>query len=142
MLHSQNATDLIMSFEGLRLKAYQDQNNIWTIGYGHTLGVIPGRVITKYQAINYLNADLYSVDKTLAQFLKVGLTQNQYDALTSFVFNIGSGNFERSSCLRDINQSKFTDACNSIGLWSHVGTVVDAGLVRRRKAEQALFLKT
>lgn len=140
MMHSENATRLVETFEGCRLTAYRDDNGIWTIGYGHT-----GKYVTsvsacsQYQAEKWLDEDLVAADRALAWLVKAPVNQNEYDALVSLVFNIGQGNFASSTCLRELNQGNMDAACAAIGMWNKVAGQVSPGLVRRREAEQALF---
>lgn len=140
MTHSENATKLVARFEGLRLRAYQDGNGIWTIGYGHTgPEAFPGAMITAEQALQLLGMDLGFADSVLARLVKVPINQNQYDALVSLVYNIGEGQFSRSTCLRELNRGNAAAACAAIGMFDIVARHVSPGLVRRRRAEQELF---
>lgn len=141
MTHSQNCVDLVSSFEGCSFVAYQDGNGVWTIGYGHTAGVNPGDTCTRDQAQAWLSEDLQVADNALMQLVDVFLNQNQWDALTSFVFNIGQGHFSHSSCLKDLNSSNMQGAADAILMWKYVAGHVSPGLLRRRTAERALFLK-
>ncbi|BEM36217.1 hypothetical protein SME06J_49090 (plasmid) [Serratia marcescens] len=83
----------IKQFEGLPLSAYQCPANVWTIGYGHTAGVQPGNMITEQEADNCLRLDIAESVRAVNRLVKVTLTSNQFDALVSFVFNLGAGNF-------------------------------------------------
>jgi lysozyme len=142
MTISPNCTDLIEEFEGCKLTAYQDQNGIWTVGYGHTgWNVTRGTTITQAVAAAFLIEDTENTVNYLNKVIKVSVTQNQFDALVSLTFNIGIGHFSASTCLQYLNKSQFTKAADAILLWNHTGGVVDPGLVRRREAERALFLK-
>lgn len=146
MIHSQAATDLVASFEGCSLVAYQDGNGIWTIGYGHTGGVKEGDTCTQPQALEWLSEDLTTADDAIARLVTVPLAQNEWDALTSLVFNIGQGNFEHggdngtpSAVLRCINAGDTNGCCRHFMDWKNVAGKVSPGLVRRRTAEQAMF---
>jgi lysozyme len=141
MQHSINCLNMVAEFEGLRLEAYKDIRGILTIGYGHIQGVYEGQVITKAQALLFLNADLIWADTFISNNIKEPLNQNQFDALVSFVYNIGVGNFKKSSCFTALNENKFSDAANDILLWNKVNGVVSSGLDRRRHVEHDLFLK-
>lgn len=141
MTHSENATKLVENFEGLELCAYQDQRGIWTIGYGHTAGVKPGDTCTQAQAQAWLDADLKRADDAVNHYVRVDLTQNQFDALVSFTYNVGAGNLETSTLLRLLNEGNKQGAAQQFTEWIHAGNKVSAGLVRRRFAEQALFLE-
>jgi lysozyme len=141
MIHSEQATEFIASFEGLRLEAYQDQGGVWTIGYGHTLGVHSGDTCDKPAALTMLDADLLKVDKALGRLVTVPVSQNQYDALTSLVFNIGQGNFGHSTVLDLLIRGEMDGAANAFLMWNKVHGNTNAGLDRRRQAERQLFLK-
>lgn len=140
--------ELIKSFEGCRLTAYDDLQpyktitdisqvkGTLTIGYGHTLGVKVGQVITKDQAENMLKSDLKKYEKYVTDTVKLNLTENQFSALVSFCYNCGVGN------LRTLVKGRTVDQiANSILLYNKAGGKVLAGLVRRREAERELFLK-
>ena len=140
MVHSNNATSLVIASEGDKLKAYQDGNGIWTIGYGHTGSfAAPGTTITEAQAVTLLNGDLAITDHALARLVKVTVNQNQWDALESFVFNIGQGHFGSSTCLAKLNAGDTTGAAAHILDWNKVAGQVSKGLDTRRHKEQALF---
>lgn len=138
--HSQACVDLVASFEGCSFVAYQDGNGVWTIGYGHTQGVDAGDTCTRQQASDWLSEDLEVADHALQRLVKIPINQNQWDGLTSFVFNIGQGNFAQSTCLRDLNANNIQGAADAILMWDRVAGQVSSGLVRRRTAERSLFL--
>lgn len=140
MNHSPKAVGLVKEFEGCRLTAYQDQRGIWTIGFGHT-PANENQVCTEEQADAWLDADLKVADAAVNRLVNVVLTQNQFDALVSFVFNVGSGNFQTSTLLRLLNSGQSVLAAMEFLKWVHAGPIVSAGLQRRRAAEQALFLE-
>lgn len=131
---------LIESFEGLRLTAYQDIRGIWTIGYGHVgRDVPPGLTITQAQADELLEADLQGAERAVNTFVKVPLTQNQFDALVSFTYNVGAGNLEHSTLLSLLNQGAYVGASAQFLAWDRAGGVISSGLTRRRLAERDLF---
>lgn len=136
-----NGLNLIKEFEGLRLQAYQCSANVWTIGYGHTADVGENDVITEEEALHFLHQDLAESERAVNQYVHVPLTQNQFDALVSFVFNLGAGNFRNSTLLKKLNAGDDDGAAQEFGRWIHVGGKALPGLVRRREAERALFLK-
>jgi GH24 family phage-related lysozyme (muramidase) len=136
---SQQGLDLIKGFEGLRLSAYQDSVGVWTIGYGHTAGVRPGDRITQAQAEAYLRQDTGWAQQAVRDNVKVPLTQGQFDALTSFTFNLGAGALKGSTLLRELNAGHYSAAKSEFGKWVHAGGRTLDGLVRRRAAEAALF---
>lgn len=138
---SQNGLSLIERFEGCVLHAYQDCVGVWTIGYGHTDGVYCGQTITQDEAQSFLQGDAQSAGDAVNQFVTVSLTQNQFDALVDFTFNLGSGSLEHSTLLTLLNQSNYSGAADQFTRWCYAGGQVNDGLLERRKAEQALFLQ-
>jgi len=141
MTHSENATKLVEQFEGLETTAYRDQREIWTIGYGHTAGVKEGDTCTKAQAEQWLNADMATADRAVNAYITADLTQNQFDALVSFTFNVGAGNLEHSTLARLLNSGSRIAAADQFLVWNHTNGQVNAGLTRRRQAERSLFLQ-
>jgi len=132
--------DLIKSFEGLKLRAYLCPAKVWTIGYGSTgPHVTPGKVITEAQANDLLQDDLDRFEKAVTRLVTVPLTQNQYDALVSFAFNVGISALERSTLLKRVNAKLFDQAKAEFSKWNRAGGRPLAGLTRRRAAEAALF---
>ena len=132
---------LIQEFEGLELKAYKCPAGVWTIGYGHTKGVKQGDVITPAQATAYLQADLTDAEKAVnSQNLRI--SQNQYDALVSFTFNVGTGNFLKSTLLKKVKINPDDSSIRSeFAKWKYGSGKVLPGLVRRREAEANLYFK-
>ena len=139
MKTSPKGIALIKEFEGLRLKAYLCPGGVWTIGYGHTAGVKPGMVISEAQAEEYLKADLISFERYL-NGLGLALNQNQFDALISLIYNIGIGNFQKSTLLR---KARINANDNSIMdeflRWVYSKGGVLPGLQRRRLREMKLY---
>ena len=139
MIISNNGLKLIESFEGLRLKAYKvngANEKYWTIGYGHYgPDVKEGMIITKQQAETYLKNDLSNAQKAVDKYDKIyHFNQNQYDALVSFAYNIGSIDQLTNKGTRTIKQIS-----NNILLYNKAGGTVLSGLKRRREAEKKLF---
>lgn len=130
---------LIKEFEGLRLEAYLCPAKKWTIGYGHTKTAKPGMKITERGAEELLRQDLAWCEEAVRTGVKVPLTQNQFDALVSFVFNVGAGAFKRSTLLRLLNQGDYDGAASQFQRWNKAGGQVLKGLTRRRKAEAEKF---
>ncbi|MDX3740344.1 lysozyme [Pseudomonas sp.] len=141
MRTSQRGLSLIKSFEGLRLQAYQDAVGVWTIGYGTTRGVNAGMKISKEQAERMLLNDVQRFEPEVERLVNVSLSQNQWDALISFTYNLGSANLESSTLLRKLNAGNYTGAADQFPRWNKAGGRVLPGLVRRRAAEQALFME-
>ena len=100
-----------------------------------------GDKITSSQADDFLKDDVQTAESTIASKVTVSLNQNQYDALSSFIFNLGSRNFGGSTLLKKINEGKFSEAADEFPKWKMAGGKVMPGLVRRRAAERDLFLK-
>jgi lysozyme len=132
--------ELIKRFEGCRTEAYLCPANVWTIGYGHTKTAKPGLRITLSQAEALLKQDLIGFEKYVNNAVKVPLNQNQYDALVSFTFNVGTGAFFKSSLLRKLNIGDYSGAANEFPRWVYGGGKKLLGLERRRRAERDLFL--
>jgi lysozyme len=131
---------LIQSFESLRLQAYQDQRGVWTIGWGHTGGVVPYQETTPGEADEWFTQDTQAACSAVTRTTDVPLSQEQFDALVSLCFNIGQGNFGSSTLLKFLNAGDMTNAAAQFLVWDRVNGVPNAGLLRRRQAEQALFL--
>ena len=140
MITSPAGLALIKRFEGLRLEAYQDQVGVWTIGYGSTRGVKAGDKITEGEAVARLVDDLQGAEAGVRRLVTVTLTQNKFDALVSFVFNLGAPALASSQLLRLLNSGKASLAAEEFLRWMHAGGAIVDGLVRRRKAERAMFL--
>jgi lysozyme len=142
---SDNGRKFIEQWEGLFLHNYDDGTGVQTIGYGHTDAAGPPRVhhgmtITEAEADQILGADLASVEVNVNRVVKVPLTQNQFDALVSFDFNTGA--LDRSSLLRAVNsKASPAEITTDFLKWDRGGGRVMLGLLRRRRAEAALFNK-
>lgn len=139
MRTSDNGLALIRRFEGLRLRAYKDSVGKPTIGYGTTRGVTMGMTITAERAEALLREDVQRFEGHLDRLVRVPLTQGQWDALVSWVYNLGPTNLEQSTLLRLLNASDYAGAAAEIERWVHAGGKRLEGLVRRRAAERALF---
>jgi lysozyme len=142
---SPNCIKLVKQFEGLDLTVYRDIAAIPTVGYGHVVKNTPlkvGDTITQAQADTYLNLDLMIANKALRTLTTNSLNQNQTDALTSFIFNLGQKTYANSTLLTFLNKGEFALAAEEFPKWDHSGGKVIPGLLRRRLAEQALFLNT
>ncbi|MCW6023242.1 lysozyme [Serratia marcescens] len=131
--------ELIKRFEGLFLQAYFCPANVLTIGYGHTADVQIGKVITAEQADAFLQEDTAESEIAVSQLVTVPLTQNQFDALVSFTFNLGYGNLRSSTLLKKLNGGDYTGAADEFSRWINGGGKNLPGLIKRREAEKALF---
>ncbi len=142
---SSNGIELLKRFEGLALEAYQDIAGVWTIGYGHTgPDVKPGMRITESEAEELLRRDISPRENAVARLASVSLNRNEFDALVSFVYNIGVDAFRRSTPLRRLNRGDRLGAADALAWWNKAtigGRLREViGLTRRRAAERALFL--
>lgn len=136
----------IKEHEALRLKAYlPTPHDVWTIGYGHTKTAKEGMVITEKEAMRLLREDLDWVEDVIEKLVKVRLSQMQYDALASFIFNLGEYNFRSSTLLRKLNAYDYVGAAKEFPRWNKQRQggklVVLRGLTRRREEEMNLFLE-
>ena len=141
MKTSKQGLEFIASLEGCKLKAYLCPAKVWTIGVGHTAGVKQGDVITKEQALKFLSSDVAVCEKVINQNIKIALSQTQFDALVSFIFNIGSNAFKKSTMLKFLNVKEFPLAAGQFDRWNKVRGEVCQGLVNRRAREKKLFLE-
>lgn len=133
---------LLKQWEGLRLTAYQDVGGVWTIGYGHTgSDVTEGLTITEAEAETLLRTDILDTEQAVAQLVKVDLTDNQFAALVSFVFNVGRGAFAKSTLLRKLNAGDYDAVPGELAKWIRAGGKPVKGLANRRAAEVGLWAK-
>lgn len=140
---------LIKEFEGLRLTAYPDPGtggHPWTIGIGTTVypngrAVFRGDTCTEQQALEYLSHDLQTFEREVERMVLVPVNENQFSALVSFAYNVGPAALRKSTMLRFINAHRFADAAGEFARWNQAAGKVLPGLVRRREAERALFIK-
>jgi lysozyme len=140
MTTSNRGKDLIKEFEGLRLHAYLCPAGRWTIGYGHTGGVRKGQVITEDDAERMLSEDCQTAERTL-NALGVNFRQEQFDALVSWIFNLGIGNFSASTLRKRILAGAANEQiADEIVRWVNSGGKPLAGLMRRRVREANMFL--
>ncbi len=135
MKTGQAGITLIKQFEGCRLTAYKCPAGVWTIGYGHTAGVKAGQTITQAQAENFLRADLEKYEKKVDKYSRYSWNQNEFDALVSFAYNIGSIDQLTQHGVREKG-----DIPKYIMRYNRAGGKVLEGLTKRREAEKALFL--
>lgn len=139
---NQSGIDFIKKHEGWRDSVYLDSAGLETIGYGHLLksGESFDGTITKQQGESLLLHDVSIAEKAVNDLVGVVLNQNQFNALVSFTFNLGRGNFEESTLLRLINDGNFGAAMLEFDRWVHAGGKMISGLVARRKKEAELFV--
>ena len=140
MTISQKGIDLIKTFEGCKLFAYRDSVGIPTIGYGHTKDVKMGMSITQKQAEEFLKGDIKPVERLL-NGMGINYTQSQFDALTSWIFNLGEGNFKKSTMYKNIVARKSdVEITDQMVKWVNAGGRPLLGLKKRRVAEANMFL--
>lgn len=133
---------LIKEYEGLRLGAYQDSVGVWTIGYGSTSGVTEGMWIKEEEAEARLREDVSHAENCVNRLVSVPLTEGEFDALVSFVFNLGCARLRDSTLLRKLNDSDYDGAVAEFRRWNKAGGQELAGLTRRRHAEARRFEET
>jgi lysozyme len=154
MQMSQHGLDLLTQWEGCELKVYNDSAGLPTIGVGHLLtkselmsgkisiGGVPVQYsngLTQQQAETLLAQDLDPTEAAVNGGVKVTLSQNQFDALTSFTFNVGVGAFTGSTLLKLLNQKQYAQVPEQLMRWTRAGGRVVQGLVNRRQNEIKLW---
>ena len=136
---SNEGISLIKKFEGCELEAYLCPAGVWTIGYGHTKDVKEGDKINKEEADYLLQEEMIEYESYINDFVEVPLNQNQFDALCSWVYNLGPTNLKNSTMLRVLNEEKYADVPQEIKRWNKAGGEVLDGLIKRREAEAKMF---
>lgn len=140
MKTSNTGVQFIKSYEGFRSHVYVCPAGVPTIGYGHTKGVtLLTSPVTEAEAEKLLREDLADAEKTINR-LRVKLTQGQFDALVSFVFNLGSGAFASSTLLKKLIAGEMVEAAMEFPKWNMAGGKRSRGLLRRRLNEALMFL--
>lgn len=140
---NQATIDLIKRNEGCELRAYRDSVGVLTIGYGHTgPGVTDGLEITQERAEGLLRADLALFEKGVDDAIdeNADTTDNQFGAMVSLAYNVGLGNFRKSTVIREHNAGNHAGAADAFLMWDKAGGQVLTGLVRRRHEERQLYL--
>lgn len=140
---SYNGIESLKQLEGFESKAYKDTGGVWTIGYGTTVWldrpVGPGMVITEKEAELALQHDLAWAQTAVNQLVRVPLKQNEFDALVSFVYNVGELAFAKSTMLRLLNQQRKKEASAQFQRWVYDNGKIVKGLVNRRIQERRMF---
>ncbi|HAT64025.1 MAG TPA: muraminidase [Flavobacteriaceae bacterium] len=136
---SEEGLSLIKKFEGCKLEAYEDAVGISTIAYGRIKNVKMGDTCTKEQAEEWLDEEMHEYEGYINDQVKVDLEQYQFDALVSWVYNLGPNNLKSSTLLSVLNEKKYNDVPAQIRRWNKAGGNVLDGLMRRREAEALLF---
>ena len=142
---SNLGVDLICGFEGKRLVAYDDGVGVWTIGFGTTIypngiKVKKGDTCTEAQAKEYMAHDLKKFELAVNGAVNIPLNQNQFDALVSLAYNIGTGAFNKSTLVKKLNAGDIRGAADQFDVWINAGGKRMQGLVNRRAREKALYL--
>lgn len=145
MVISERGLALIKQFEGCRLEAYQDAVGVWSIGYGWThpvdgVEIHAGMQIEQVTAERLLLSGIGDYERGVKKLVSVSISQSQFDALVSFVYNLGCRSLADSTLLKKLNQQDYLGAAAEFPRWNKAGGVVLAGLTSRRLAEQKLFL--
>jgi GH24 family phage-related lysozyme (muramidase) len=143
MKTSDKGVEQIKSFEGFRSMPYQDVVGKWTVGYGHLMvagdGLVQGSPITMGQATTLIKQDLHTAEEAVNS-CGVELTQNEFDALVSFTYNLGVGAFQRSTLLKLLKADRKNEAAVEFPKWAMAGGKEVPGILKRRHAEQECFL--
>ena len=150
---SMRVYNLIKKFEGFELSEYKCSAGRRTVGYGHlvvrndrvldrVLGKKRGELvsISELEAEDVLCLDIRKCEAVLYDNIKAPISQNEFDALISFVFNLGGGNFKASTLLKSLNDGEYLAAADQLLRWCHVGKNVSQGLLKRRFVEYCLML--
>ncbi len=146
MVINERGLALIKEFEGYRSAPYQDPIGIWTIGYGSTYDKEGHRLtgahppVTRAEATVLLKIGVRSAERSVSRLITAPLNENQFSALVSFTYNVGGGNLQRSTMRMLLNRLEYDNAADEFSKWRRAGGRVLPGLVRRRAAEQAVFL--
>ena len=144
MQYSKDGLHLTEQFEGVRLTSYPDPatgGDPWTIGYGHTgSDVHPNMTITQQQAEELLMKDVQKASQAVNSKVHTDITQDEFDALVDFVFNVGVGNFAGSTLLKKINEGDMEGASHEFEKWDMAAGKHMAGLLKRRHAETQEFI--
>lgn len=142
---SEQGLHLLKEWEGIRLKKYKDVAGKWTIGVGHLLTkeeLIGGKFdngITSSEAITLLIRDVRPAESAVNRLVKCHLLQHQFEALVSFVFNLGEGNFRKSTLLRKLNQWNYDAVPGELRKWVYADGKKSKGLINRRENEIKLW---
>ena len=146
MIPSENCYKLIKKYEGFSSKPYKCPAGIPTIGYGSTFYLNGNKVtmkdtpISEEVALSILFSVVEDFSKKVEKLLKVNVNQNQFDALVDFSYNLGIGNFQKSTLLKLVNNKDFIGASKQFKKWNKSNGKVLNGLTNRRKEEEELFL--
>lgn len=135
------AIGVIAAWEGKENFAYRDVVGVWTICYGSTSGVTAGMHKTDQECIDLLTKEAKHYADAVDRLVKPEMTPEVHAAFTSMAYNVGIGNFSKSTALKLLNRGEFKAACNELPKWVYAGGRKIRGLVNRRAAERELCLK-
>ncbi len=136
---SQEGLSLIKKFEGCELEAYKCAAGVWTKGYGSTKNVKEGDTLTQEEADELLLHEMDEYESYIKDNVTSDLDQNQFDALVSWVFNLGPSNLKASTMLKVVNAGDMKEVPAQIKRWNKANGKTLQGLIRRREAEALLF---
>lgn len=144
MTTSSKGINFIKANEDMEVQAYQDSARVWTIGIGHTGGVRKGQRITVDKALALFRSDLKTVENAINKYVTSSINQNQFDALSSFVFNEGVTAFKKSNLLQLVNKNPSNLAIKEeFERWKYITVgaqkIVKEALLNRRKREANLY---
>lgn len=143
MKTGKEGKNLIKMYEGFKAFAYLCPAGVWTVGFGTTRingqPINESHKVTVTEANVLLESDLKKFEDSINSLVKVELNQNQFDALVSFVYNLGAENFKKSTLLKKINVGEFSEAAEEFLKWNKAKGKILTGLTRRRQAEKSLF---
>jgi lysozyme len=137
---SASGLSLLKSFEGCRLKAYQDQRGVWTIGWGFTKDVRPNEEISQGYADALLEVTINFIERQVEELLATTPTQNEFDAFICLAYNIGIKAFKYSTLLKIYNMGLIKETADEFLRWNKILGIEVPGLTRRRVAEREMFL--
>ena len=141
MKMGEKGIDLIKHFEGFSPTVYRCPSGVATLGYGSTHGItMDSPPITEEEGLELLMLDIAKFERGVNRLIDVPLNQNQFDALTSFAFNLGNGSLQASTLRKKVNREDYEGAVDEFPRWVFAGGRRLNGLVKRRYAERALFL--
>ena len=136
---SNKGLELIKFYEGLELEAYKCAAGVWTIGYGWTHDVKEGDTITEERAEELLREGIVQYENAVDDLVNVPLEQHQFDALVSWVYNLGRANLASSTLLKKVNAQEYAEVPEQIKRWNKAGGKVLEGLTKRRESEARLW---